>query len=784
MKEPTHARPRVERGTLRELRVRDTRPPLTQPAMSRGIDRHDRIRLTSRWIELDEHPAILVTGEMHYARVPPHRWEEELRLLAASGLTSVSTYVFWIHHEQTRGRIHFDGQYDIAAFIETADRIGIDVNLRIGPWCHGEARNGGLPDWVLELSPATRTDDPDYLGLVAEWFRALGGQVGRFCGESGRVVGIQLENELYDQPQHIATLKGLARQGGMSAPIWTATGWGGALLPSHEVFPLYGGYSDGFWIDQGADWGDAFRQHFAFSHVWDDPGVGADQRDRAVEVVVRDIDPEFPPATCELGGGMPTAYHRRPVARPLDLAAIANVKLGNGSAWQGFYMYAAGVNPVDQVQESHSTGYPNDLPRFDYEWNGAIGSTGRPGPALPLLREHNAFISSFGDRFARMFSTLPDDAPIDVRDTTSLRWAVRSDGRSGMIFLSTHQPYEPLASVKDVRLRIHLVDGVVTVPDRPIDLPSGLVARWPLRLEVAEVRIEWATASVAGLVPGELPTLVLRAHDDVPVGIEFASGTSVVVDGRSVSADEPLHPSPGEVIVLDDALRVLIVDEVRGDRLWYLGDELIEAEDAVWVEDGRLVARAERRPEISRWTGTGFSPVEMRTISVPQDAVVPFESLRVAGEPPARYGQFMGRSSAPTDAQVDEFAAVWRLDLLDQAPGAGDRVELVIDWDGDVAQLRADGRVIADRFWNGLEWRLDITDLDLSTELTLHVVPITTASVVDLDEQALARVRAHGRLCELRRVRRVVSIRWIEATGGVPNDTPGMSIVAGDAFRA
>ena len=72
----------------------------------------------------------------------------------------------------------------------------------------------------------------------------------------------------------------------------------------------------------------------------------------------------------------------------------------------------------------------------------------------------------------------------------------------------------------------------------------------------------------------------------------------------------------------------------------------------------------------------------------------------------------MGRSSAPTDAQIDEVAAVWRVDVPSpEATADGDQVELVIEWEGDVAQLRADGVVIRDRFWDGLPWRVDITDL-------------------------------------------------------------------------
>lgn len=746
---------------VRTVRLHDSRPPQTVPAMSNEVDQHPRVRLNSRWIEIDGAPAIPVTGELHFSRIPSERWEETLRVMVASGLTSVSTYLFWIHHEPERGQISFEGDLDIARFIETAERVGVDVILRIGPWCHGEVRNGGHPDWVIAAAPAARTNDPDYLALAAGWYAAVAEQVARFCGPDGRVIGIQIENELYDQPDHITTLKQLARDVGLSAPLWTATGWGGALLPAHEVFPLYSGYADGFWAGQGSTWDDSFRDHFRFTHEWDDPGVGGDFREEGAEIVVRAIDPEFPPATCELGGGMATAYHRRPIARGRDIAALANVKIGNGSAWQGFYMFAGGINPADHLQETHATGYPNDLPRFDYDFQAPIGASGRPGASLGLLRDHNAFLSAFGSRLADMYSSLPDDAPVDIHDRESLRWAVRTDGDSGFLFINTHQPHEPLAGSSGIRFRIDLADEQVTVPDRPIDIPSGLIARWPLRLERAGTRIEWATASVAGVVGGEIPTIVLRAHDGIPARIQLATGARVISGGEEFVALEPFDLEPGQSLLVDDALRVLTVDERQAERLWYLGDELIDSADAVWREPGGLVLRAEQPPTARRWNGDRFVPLDVATSSTPGTQRVDLVSLRTAGDPPTRYGEFMGRSSAPTDAQIDQFAAVWRVAALDShAHSPGDRIEIVIEWEGDVAQLRRDGVPIRDRFWDGLPWRIDVTDIDPAAELTLHVVSLTAGSEIDLDAEARARVEQAGRLCAVHKVTRVVSTRW------------------------
>ena len=292
------------------------------PAMANTEDVRPGLSLTSRGLLRDGRPWLPVSGELHYTRVPRERWTERLRLMRAGGISVVSTYVFWLHHEPERGQTRFDGRYDVAAFVDAVRAEGLEIILRIGPWAHGEMRNGGFPDWVQQLPVQHRTDDPAYLELVGEWFGRLAAALDGRCTPD-TVLGIQLDNELYDQPGHLVTLKRLAREAGLSAPLWTATAWGGADLPDPEVLPLWGGYGDGFWVDPGEPWDPTFRAHYFFSDTWDDPGIGADVRGEEAGHRA-ELSPWFPAATCELGGGMATAYHRRPRLDALDIAAVAH----------------------------------------------------------------------------------------------------------------------------------------------------------------------------------------------------------------------------------------------------------------------------------------------------------------------------------------------------------------------------------------------------------------------------------------------------------------------------
>ncbi|MFN3925692.1 MAG: beta-galactosidase, partial [Pseudarthrobacter sp.] len=238
------------------------------PPMSNTDDRHKRWRLTSQYMEHDGVPAVPVSGELHYSRLPRSRWEERLRLMKAGGITVVACYVFWIHHQPAEGEARFDGNLDVAAFVRLCADVGLDVVLRLGPWCHGEVRNGGFPDWVQVAPVAHRTNDPAYLAMVERWVNRIGRELDGLTGPDSNGIGIQLENELYDQPRHITELKKLARAAGLSAPIWTATAWGAADIPEDDVMPVFGGYGDGFWVDADAPWDPTFREHYFFSHEW------------------------------------------------------------------------------------------------------------------------------------------------------------------------------------------------------------------------------------------------------------------------------------------------------------------------------------------------------------------------------------------------------------------------------------------------------------------------------------------------------------------------------------
>ena len=171
--------------------------PLSFAAGGRSPDGR-ALAINSRYLTVDGQPWFPVMGEFQYSRYPAEAWETELLKMKAGGVRIVSTYIFWIHHEEVEGQFDWSGRRDLRRFVELAGRHGLMVWARVGPWNHGEVRNGGLPDWVLRKS-ATRRNDPAYLKSVARFYGQIGGQFkGLFWKDGGPIVGVQIENEYHE----------------------------------------------------------------------------------------------------------------------------------------------------------------------------------------------------------------------------------------------------------------------------------------------------------------------------------------------------------------------------------------------------------------------------------------------------------------------------------------------------------------------------------------------------------------------------------------------------------
>ncbi|SMH50912.1 Glycosyl hydrolases family 35 [Rathayibacter oskolensis] len=728
--------------------------------MFRDDQRAGTISIDSTSVRRGGEPWFPVMGEYHFSRDRPERWQHELQKIRAGGIDVVATYVIWILHEEARGERRFDGHLDLRRFVEEAHRAGLSVMLRIGPWAHGEARNGGFPDWLQELPVRHRTNDPAYLEVVEGWYRDIATQLSGLFRDAEHpeapIVGIQVDNELYDQPEHLARLRELAEQVGMSAPLWVATGWGGAQVPLDRLAPVYAGYSDAFWEEADIEWPPFARMHFEYSTVRDDLSVGADVRGAtsAVEPVAEDH--RYPFLTCELGGGMTTAYHRRPLVDGEDIAALGLTKIGSGSAWQGFYLYhgTTQVTGADGggLQESHDSGYPNDMPRKDYDFFAPIGAAGTLRPHYHLLRRQHLFLERWGGALTALPVTLPDAG-------SGVRWALRADERRGYVFVTNRQPAaQPLPRVDGVRFSVATGDTVTTLPSEPVSVPSGAFFVWPVRQRFGSIEAVSATAQpITELSDGTATVVFLASSPGIPVELEFE--TTETVRGATL-VDTPAGPrwlpdrAPGRdcVVTVGDT-RLVILDDATASLLWRVD---VGGESVALLVDGGVVVDGEGIV-LERWTGASEVAV-LRSSALGSDSDDLFEHLRLAEhEPirelpvavvradssaaPVRRGGSMDRLSAPEDGDFDD-AAVVEIRIAELDPDAA--TVLVLEWSGDVARLEIGGVLVADQFWSGRSWEIDLApwrEALASSPVRVRILPWREDSGVFVD----ARVRGRRR---------------------------------------
>ncbi|WIA17668.1 hypothetical protein OEZ85_014471 [Tetradesmus obliquus] len=172
-------------------------PPNTAPAATGNASRSFTIS-NDRFMK-DGAPFRLLSGSVHYNRIPPDLWRDRLARARALGLNAVQFYVPWNFHQPRpgpEGLLPFEGWRDVAGFVRAAGEAGLLVLLRPGPYICGEWEFGGLPAWLLQANPAmpVRSADPAFLAAVEAWWGALLPQLAPLTYERGGPI-IMVENE-------------------------------------------------------------------------------------------------------------------------------------------------------------------------------------------------------------------------------------------------------------------------------------------------------------------------------------------------------------------------------------------------------------------------------------------------------------------------------------------------------------------------------------------------------------------------------------------------------------
>ncbi|MCR5416804.1 MAG: beta-galactosidase [Pseudobutyrivibrio sp.] len=524
----------------------------------------NEIGVNSLYFTKNGKPVLPVMGEMHFSRVPREHWKRSLELMKAGGIDIVATYIIWIYHEPTEGQLDFTGNLDLREFVKLADEVGLKVCIRIGPWCHGEVRNGGFPDWILKKPFMLRTNDEQYLKQVRNWFSAIASQLfGLYFKDGGPVVMCQLENELTDNAEHLLTLKHIAIEEGIMVPIYTVTGWNavnGAKIPVDDVVPTFGGYCDAPW-DEGIEQLSPCARYY-FTGIRNDSAIGKDLIKKVVGDDWQLPYKRYPYATCEIGGGLMNTYHRRYQIAGIDIYAMALIMLCEGANLLGYYMYHGGINMIQKnytLQESKATGYPNDYPMISYDFQAPISSYGQARESYDLLNLLHLFIHEYGQRLAQM-TYVESELSVEIGDMTSLRYGMRRDENSGFVFINH---YQRLHAVDDV-LNVEIDTGEVKFPI--FDVKGDISFFMPFNMDMGNgVILKYATAQP--LCKDGDCWLFMEIPGISPV-FEFSGGKTCPVKVVNLDKAKRLRKVDGRVY-FEDTCSLTLEDLMNAPQIGY-----------------------------------------------------------------------------------------------------------------------------------------------------------------------------------------------------------------------
>jgi hypothetical protein len=738
------------------------------------------LAINSRYLLLDGKPWFPVMGEYQYSRSSPVDWERELLKMKAGGIQIVSTYLFWIHHEEIEGRFDWSGQRDLRRFVELADKHGMYVWVRVGPWDHGEVRNGGFPDWLLRKT-APRGNDPAYLNYVQRYYGEIGRQLkGLFWKDGGPIIGVQIENEYHERgpgqgEAHILKLKQMARQAGLEVPFYSVTAWDDAAVPNREVIPVFGGYPDGFWYRSLEPLPPS--PNYFFTHIRCEENVGPDLCPLHPEIDARYAS--YPYLTAEMGGGMELSYHRRPLMSADDIAALDVVKLGSGVVLYGYYMFHGGTNPdgkATSLQESQLTGYPNDLPLKAYDFQAPLGEFGQMHPSFRDLKTFHLFLEDFGPALAPMASYLPERMPAGRLDRETPRVAARANGGRAFIFLNNYQKDHPLAEWKDFQVELKLPSGALTVPRQPLRIPSGAYTFWPVEMPVGGAVLQYATAQPLAKLddPG---TTVFFAWPGIPAEFVFHSADDLTIDaphahvvreGALVSISS-IAPGPEPAIEIrsgsGDVHRIVLLSRHEARSLWKARiagrDRLILSPAELYFDADRIHLESAIPASLTfsvyphlEHNVAGFSRsgdpgmFESYAKNVEPVTVQPFvhQIAKPGQAPPVRMGPEV--AMVPTEADF-QAAARWSIRVPDVKSPAVSQLFLRITYQGDIARLYAGSDLVTDDFYHGAPWEIGLRNIPLQQGLELRILPLRDDAPVYLSEGARPSIPKGGQVVRL-----------------------------------
>ena len=689
--------------------------PLSAQTFTFGTDTNPKgetFRVDSKGFVVNGRHILPVMGEIHYARVPEKEWRHEIQKMKAGGITVVATYCFWIHHEPVEGVWNWSGSRNLHQFLQICKEEGMPVVLRIGPFCHGEVYQGGIPEWIVKKAQQDpkqykiRSQAPGFMAATQRLYSNIFAQASDMMWKhGGPVVGVQIENECRGPWPYYMALKDMAVSIGFDAPFYTRTGW--PKLNGKEEFgkmlPLYGDYADGFWDRVLTDMPGEYPKAFIMKDTRVSGVIATETFGTNQDTKMDKKDLQYPYLTCELGGGMMPAYHRRINMSGNEAMPLAICKLGSGSNLPGYYMYHGGTNPYNPVhtmaetQASPVTNY-NDMPYMSYDFQSPLGEMGQPNlNSFHQTRLLHQFLADWGEELSQM----------DV-DTLSEHYARRG-------CFEFYNDY----------VRILNESGVSYV--RPVEMPF-------MGHSIT------ADAQPFCKLGNSLYFIAIKGKKPV-----------VTVDGKRYTAK------------VDKELRVkditlCVMSEKKAQSAFVIDGTLHFAKTpgAILFKDGSTIME-------ESWDVTDdvtVSVTETKKADAPR--VVPMGTQKVAAMPEEKDFDAAATWTLQFKAEQHPSIKTDKLMTMDLQPSALEEPDdyfLQIDYAADCARIYAGGRLVMDNFWNGKPMLVRLSDL-VGKDVELRILPLRKDAPIYLQKEQKAILdNAEGdallQLCGVKVIKRI-----------------------------
>lgn len=726
----------------------------------RGVSKSgEEISFTNYYMQKNGKPFFGVSGEFHYSRMSDKRWEDELIKMKMCGINVVATYIFWIHHEEEEGVFRFDGRRNLRKFVELCEKHRLYVILRVGPFDHGEVRNGGIPDWMYGKPFEVRSLNEGFLMHVKKLYLQLADQVkGMFFQDNGPIIGVQIDNEYMHSsaPWEMTTgisnewvfggdegndymlgLKALAAECGLLPVFYTCTGWGGAATPDSMV-PLWGGY--------------AFRPWLFYSYKGEHPAteeyVYQDYHNNDV-VCTSDFKPCYEPETrpyscCEMGGGMMCSYYYRFQLPYKSVDAMANIKIASGCNFLGYYMFQGGSNPVGK----HDT-FMNEsqVPKISYDYQAALGEFGQVRESYRRLKSIHYFVGRFGERLCGLQTVLPQGASqIMPKDDKTLRYAVRTDGKRGFLFINNYQDHFNLPGRQNEEIILQTENEKLIWN---LSIAADENAILPFHFDMDGIDLVQANAQIVTKTDydGE-GTYVFFVPDGMQGEFRFEDG--IRIEGADTNIYRCAENVYAECFVVEKGTakrRVLVISRSLANEMFLLGDgRLIFTDEAVLEDEkGICFESTKSSAQICVYPANCLDGVE--------------KVRRVEGGSPEIFGTYQVQvKEKQAEAEVKQVGpSRYTIQIPKDALEGVKDMRLQLEYTGDIGNAFINGRMIHDNFANGAVWEIGLKDFEQELKqecITVYIVPLKEGVNVNVESAMAARSEeVEAYVAELKSVR-------------------------------